>query len=541
MVNLSQKRPHGHTIDMGETPKHSEANTHDFPRQTSEELSTTEADDTEYPSIAKVIPIMLALSASMFLVALDRNIVATAVPRIADEFHSIGDVGWYGSSYLLTASAFILLFGKIYTLYSPKWVLLAAIALFEVGSAICGAANSSTVFIVGRAIAGWGSSGIFTGALVITQYILPLPKRPMIMGMMGATFGLASIAGPLIGGAFTSNVTWRWCFYINLPIGVAAMSLLAFILETPDLAANRPSLRGQLAQLDPLGTSCFLPSIVCLLLALQWGGSTYPWKDARIIALLVLAALLMLAFIGIQIWKKDSATVPVRIFKQRSVAAGFCFSFCNGAAMMTMIYYLPVWFQVIKGVNALQSGIDTLPFLLGSTAGVISGGATVSKLGYYTPHMIAGPVLMAIGSGLITTFTIHTTAPHWIGYQILFGYGNGICMQQASLAAQTVLTKKDVAIGSALMMFAQQISGAVFVSVEPTQLRAVLEPSLLSPVLLAYNKALTSTFTVAVAMAALGLFPALAMEWKSVKGETAKKVSQAAEIDQERIGSSEQV
>lgn len=498
----------------------------------------------------------------------DRNIVATAVPKIADEFHSIGDVGWYGSSYLLTASAFILLFGKIYTLYSPKWVLLAAIALFEVGSAICGAANSSTVFIVGRAIAGWGSSGIFTGTLVITQYILPLPKRPMVMGMMGATFGLASIAGPLIGGAFTSNVTWRWCFYINLPIGVAAMSLLAFILETPDLAANRPSLRGQLAQLDPLGTSCFLPSIVCLLLALQWGGSTYPWKDARIIALLVLAALLMLAFIGIQIWKKDSATVPVRIFKQRSVAAGFCFSFCNGAAMMTMIYYLPIWFQVIKGVNALQSGIDTLPFLLGSTVGVISGGATVSKLGYYTPHMIAGSVLMAIGSGLITTFTIYTTAPHWIGYQILFGYGNGICMQQASLAAQTVLTKKDVAIGSALMMFAQQISGAIFVSVgqnvlsnrlesglnrlagvdpvaifktEPTQLRAVLEPSLLSPVLLVYNKALTSTFTVAVAIAALGLFPALAMEWKSVKGEMPNKVSQAAEIDQERKGSSEQV
>ena len=464
---------------------------------------------------------------------------------------------------MLTASAFILLFGKIYTFYSPKWVLLTAIGLFEIGSAICGAAPNSTAFIIGRAVAGWGSSGIFTGTLVITQYILPLPKRPMVMGMMGAVFGISSVAGPLLGGAFTNDVSWRWCFYINLPIGGAAMVLLTLILKTPNHAELRPSLSRQIAQLDPLGTLCFLPGITCLLLALQWSGSQYPWKDARIIVLLVLAGVLMLAFVSIQIWKQETATVPPRIFKQRSVAAGFFFCLCSGAAMMIMIYYLPLWFQAVRGVDAIQSGIDTIPFLLSSTVGVISGGITVSKLGYYVPHMIIGPVFMSVGAGLTTTFSPQMGEPKWIGYQILFGFGNGICMQQASLAAQTVLSKQDVPIGSALMMFAQQISGAVFVSIgqnvfanhlasglknvaglDPsvvintgaTELRNVVDPELLDTILSAYNNALTATFIVAVAVACICIIPALAMEWKSVNGEdedVQSKISEEGESSKE--------
>jgi MFS family permease len=238
----------------------------------------------------------------------------------------------------------MLLFGKIYTLYSPKYVLLTAINMFEIGSTICGAAPNSTAFIIGRAVAGWGSSGIFTGAVVTTQHVQPLQKRPMAMGLMGAMFGISSVAGPLIGGALTERVSWRWCFYINLHIGAVATVVLVLVLKVPSPVKVGMSIREQFIQLDPLGTLCFLPGLSCLLLALQWGGSRHAWNDMRIIVPLVLASLLILAFIIIQVWKPNTATVPPRIFKQRSIAAGFAYLLCSRAAMFVMIYYLPQWF-----------------------------------------------------------------------------------------------------------------------------------------------------------------------------------------------------
>ena len=178
-----------------------------------EDIKRTETRESqiEYPSGPKVMIIMASLYFAMFLVALDRTIIATAIPRITDTFNSIDDIGWYGSAYLLTACGFILIYGRIYTFYSTKWVFLSGIFLFEVGSAVCGAAPTSNALIVGRAIAGFGSSGIMTGAITIMINTVPLHKRPMYQGLFGAVFGVASVAGPLLGGVFTdSKATWRW-------------------------------------------------------------------------------------------------------------------------------------------------------------------------------------------------------------------------------------------------------------------------------------------------------------------------------------------
>ena len=474
----------------------------------------------------------------------DRTIIATAIPTITDDFHSLGDIGWYGSAYMLAACSLQLLMGRVYTFYNPKNVYLSAIAVFEIGSAICGAAPNSTVFIVGRAIAGAGSSGLFSGAIVIIMNLVPLHKRPMLQGMIGAIFGVASVAGPLLGGVFTTKVSWRWCFYINLPIGGVSMLVLFLILQIPGARNANTPWREQVNQLDPIGTVFFISSIVCLLLPLQWGGSTYPWKDGRIIALLVLFVVLISIFIAIQRWKQETATVPPRIIQKRSIAAGMWSQFCVGSSMMTLVYYIPIWFQAIKGVSAIKSGIDTLPLILSLVVASITAGILVQKLGYYVPFMIANSIIMSIGAGLITTFTPSTNHPKWIGYQIIFGLGLGLGMQQANLAAQAVLSRRDASTGVALIMFCQQLGGAVFVSVGQnvfsnelinglrpisginpatvvktgaTEIKNVLDVRFLNQVRVAYNGALTKTFTAALVMAVLSIIGALSMEWKNIK------------------------
>ncbi len=310
---------------------------------------------------------------------------------------------------MLTGCSLQLLIGRVYTFYNPKKVFLASISLFEIGSA------KSVVFIVGRAIARTGSSRIFSSAIIIIMNLVPLHERPLLQGCVGAVFGIASVAGPLLGGVFATKVSWRWCFYINLPIGGLAIAILVMILHIPGASAAETPWRDQVKQLDPIGTVFFVSSIACLLLALQWGGSTYLWNDGRIIALFVHFILLISHFILLQIGRPDTATVPPRIIKNRSIAAAMWTQLMVGASMMVLVYYLPIWFQAVKNVSAYQSGIDSLPLILALVVSSILAGALVQRLGYYVPFMIANSVIMSIGAGLITTLVPSTGHAKWIG------------------------------------------------------------------------------------------------------------------------------
>ncbi|KAH9827518.1 putative HC-toxin efflux carrier TOXA, partial [Teratosphaeria destructans] len=425
----------------------------------------TSASEFEYPPTSQRLVVITAILLAVFLIALDRTIIATAIPKMTDEFHSLDDIGWYGSAFMLTSSCFQLLIGRVYTFHSPKWVFLVMIFIFEVGSALCGAAPSSTAFIVGRAIAGIGSAGVMAGAIILMTMTIPLAKRPLYMGFFGACFGLASVVGPLLGGVFTTDVTWRWCFYINLPIGAVSLVAIFFILKpTPPSDPGR-TLKEKLARLDLLGELCLFPCVICLLLALQWGGTTYAWNDGRIIALFTLFGVLLIGFVLVQVFTQKTATIQASVINNRSIVAGMWLTFCVASAMMALIYFLPTWFQAIKDKSAVKSGIDTIPMVLSLVVGNIAGGQITGRIGYYNPQALAGVILMPIGAGLITTFNENTHSGKWIGYQILFGLGLGLAMQQGPMAAQTVLARRDVPVGVSLMMFMQQLGGAVFVSV----------------------------------------------------------------------------
>ena len=457
--------------------------------------------------------------------------------------------------------SFQLLMGKIYKFYPAKPLFITGIALFEVGSAVCGSAPSSTAFIVGRALAGMGSSGLFSGAMVIMFHTIPLQERPIYQGLGGAIFAVASVVGPLVGGTLTDKVTWRWCFYINLPVGAIAVTAIVFILHLPNqkLDETASGWVARLKQLDPIGNLVFFPGVICLILALQWGGTQYRWKDAQIIILLVLCGVLCVTFVGVQIWKRESATVPPRLIKQRSIAAAMWFVFFNGAGLMVAMYYLPIWFQAIKGVSAIRSGVMLLPMILSTTFASISSGFLVSKLGYYTQFLILSSVMTTIGAGLLTTFTSTTGQAKWIGYQVIFGFGVGSGIQQPMNVVQTVLDRSDIATGSAIIMFLRFLGSAIFLPVAEnvflsrlisaltnledisphavlnggaTELRHLASGDDLKTLLSDYNVAIVDVFYMVVATSGLTMIGSLLTEWRSLKARAVQLAVQSSKVNE---------
>ncbi|KAJ7105879.1 major facilitator superfamily domain-containing protein [Mycena epipterygia] len=541
-----------HVDTLNESQTHTNREKAEYPAATaqSRELVAAGESEDDFPHGIRLALLTLALCLSVFVVSLDNTIIATAIPKITDEFKSLDDVGWYGSAYLLTTAATQLLFGKFYTFLPIKWVYVTAVSIFEIGSLICGAAPTSNALIVGRAIAGLGSAGIFSGALIILANTVPLAKRPIYAGMIGGMYGISSVAGPLMGGAFTDKISWRWCFYINLPVGGITLAVLIFFFKMPASGVVKPSsatFMQRVALFDPLGTLVFIPGIVSLLLALQWGGSKFPWKSARIIALFVVFAVLISIFIGVQIWKQERATIPPRLLKQRSIWSGALYAFCIGSSFFILAFYLPIWFQSIRGVSAVHSGINNLPMILSLVVASIFAGGLITKIGYYAPFMIVSSVLTAVGTGLISTLKVNSGHTKWIPFEIVCGLGVGLGMQQPILAAQTVLELKDIPVGTSIIMFSQTLGGALFISIAQnvftnklvsglianvpgvspslvlsagaTSLKDAVPQQFLAGVLFAYNEALVAAFYVAIAMACISLAGALIIEWRSIKGK----------------------
>lgn len=508
-------------------------------------------DETIYPTGAKFQATLVSLVLSLVLVGLDGTMINTAVPTITREFHTIADIGWYSASMRLTVVSFLFMFSKLYTVTSIKTVYIISLVIFELGCLLCTVAWSSKVIILGRAISGVGGSGILSGVFAMIALLVPLRKRALIGGIAGGAECLAAVCGPMLGGILTDKVSWRFCFGIDLPLGAISIATIAFLYSDPprDDADLKLPWKQKLAKLDLPSTLIFVPAICCLIIALQWGGVRYGWGNARIMVLLIAFGLAIGIFTYMQRRKGDNATLPGRIVKQRSILSGALFAgLCNGA-LGVCEFYIIIFFQAVRGYSASKSGVLMLPPIIGMTAGALLAGAGTTAIGYYVPFMIATSIIGPIAAGLITTISMNTSLASILAFAAMLGFGLGVGMQAPQVAAQTVLSAKDVPIGIGIVIFAQNFGPTILIPAAQAIFQTRLEKELskaslatpgglnitsiegmglsdlrhhlgghkLTEVLLGYDEAVVTTMYLPVVLTCLTIVCTAGMEWRNVK------------------------
>ena len=505
----------------------------------------------EYPSGPKLWLIMLTVGAVLTLTSIDMNIVATVVPSITDYFHTVADVGWYSSAFRLCVCAFQFVFGKAYTLFSVKRIFLITNTISIVGSLLCGAATSSTMLVVGRAVAGLGAAGILSGCFIILVQSVPLRRRPMFVGVMSGVEGVATLAAPLLGGALTQSLGWRWCFYINAPMGVVTLLLTIFCFsdtrKPSDVACM--TFKQKISQLDLLSNLLMLPALTSLFLAFSWAGTKYSWNSGRVIGPLITFAVLFAAFVYNQFRRGSAAALPPRIIKRRTVIAGFIFIMCANSTGNVLEYYLPTYYQIVRGYSPAKSGYMMLPIIIGATIGSLVHGAGTSAFGYYAPFMLFASIIMPIAAGLITTFKINTSFVQLIMYTAFSGLAYGIGFSGPQNAVQTVLPAEDIPLGLSVMLFAQSFGPAVAVSIAQvlftnqlstnlsdlvsgltqaniennglTEIVTSVPPFKVREVLVGVDKSLIQTWYLVVGLACATMVGSVLTEWRSVKSKRA--------------------
>ncbi|KAI1453653.1 major facilitator superfamily domain-containing protein [Annulohypoxylon moriforme] len=505
---------------------------------------------TDQPSSLRLSLIMVGLCLAVFLTGMDQTILATATPIISNEFKALDDIGWWSNAYLLTLSSFQLFYGKLYSLFSIKLVYLTAIALFEIGSLICTTAPNSIALIIGRALAGLGAAGVFSGGILITTKLIPLSRRAAYLGIMSGAFGLAAIIGPFLGGALTDRSTWRWCFGINLPLGAVTVILCAILVRTP----KQPEIESiglvdKIKQLDIPGTVCLVGSLICLLIALQWGGSTYPWNSSRIIALFVVFGVLLIFFLATQMTSitGTSRTIPTNLLRNRDIWLAASYAMCITGGIYVAILYLPVWFQAVRGSSALSSGALLAPLIGGYVICSIISGVITSGVGYYNPGLIIGTALSIAGAALLTTINMESSVSKIVGYQLLYGFGVGFGFGQPSYVVQTLLPPSDVPVGVTFITLMQNLSASIFVAVGQSILQGELRSRLQSilpaadidlllksgagnfasslppndrrEAISVYSVCLILVLYISLALSCVSIIGALGIRWRSMKGE----------------------
>jgi EmrB/QacA subfamily drug resistance transporter len=403
-----------------------------------------------------LVPVFGALMLGMFLAALDQTIVSTALPTIVGDLGGLDHLSWVVTSYLLAATASTPLYGKLGDMYGRKPVFLAAIVIFLAGSMLSGLSQSMTQLIAFRALQGMGAGGLMVGAQAIIADIVPPRDRGRYMGVIGSVFAVASVAGPLLGGFLVEAISWRWVFYVNLPVGVLAVLVVAFRLHL-----HTPSHRHAI---DYLGAGLLTAGVSALILVTTWGGNQYAWDSGVIVGLAVAGVALLAAFV-VQERRAAEPIIPLSLFGSSVFRVATALGFVIGLAMFGAIIFIPLFLQLVYGVSPTSSGLRMLPLMAGLLTASIVSGRAISRIGRYKAFPIAGTAITTVGLFLLSRLEVDT--PPWLAsvYMLVVGIGIGLVMQVLVLVVQNDAPARDVGVATSTATFFRSMGGSLGVAV----------------------------------------------------------------------------
>ena len=423
---------------------------------TSELLQPPEEHEFSKEEHRRILVILFALMLGMFLAALDQSIVSTALPTIAGDLHNLNELSWVVTSYLITSTISLPLWGKLGDLFGRKKFFQFSILIFLAGSILSGLSHSMVELITFRAIQGIGAGGLMVGSQAIIGDVIPPRQRGRYMGYFGIVFGLSSVLGPLAGGWFTQHVSWRWIFYINIPIGICALIVIAVVLHIP--------VKRVAHQMDYWGMSLLSTGVVCLILLLTWGGTQYAWASSTIVGLGVASAILLTAFCFVEL-RVSEPIISLKLFSNRTFSAASTVGFVIGFTMFGSIVYLPLYLQVVHGASPTKSGLELLPMVAGMLITFVLSGQLVTRTGRYKIFPILGSAVVALGLVSLSRLGSDTSFTYAAVGMFIVGLGLGLVMQILVVAVQNAVPHSQLGTATATATFFRSIGGAFGVAV----------------------------------------------------------------------------